>query len=230
MLELFWQPRCVLCKAKLFSPKQPLLCRYCHLTIRRLQGPACHRCLHPLEMNNGVPQLCGRCLKLGYFDRLYSFGAYEGALMTLIRRLKFGKNLNVAPVMGSLLASHVKRHLINNHYDCIIPVPLHRKSLRKRGFNHAQQLSRYIRNTLDVPCDLTGLVKHRYTQEQARLTIRQREKNLSGAFKTNRSYHGESCLLIDDVYTTGATAETCARELKAAGALKVDVLTLARTV
>jgi ComF family protein len=148
----------------------------------------------------------------------------------MIQKFKFGKHLIVAPVLGNLLASHAQRHLSVRHYDRVIPVPVHRRSLQKRGFNHAQQLSRYIRDILGISRDCTGLWKQRYTMDQARLSIKQREQNLIGAFQTRRSYHGESCLLVDDVLTTGTTAEQCAKALKAAGALRVDVLTVARTV
>jgi ComF family protein len=238
MLDLLLPPRCALCDTNLFSAKQPLLCRDCRPTIPQLQGPVCKRCLQPFvsaqgrpfEVDNSNPKLCGRCLNSGHYDQLYSFGVYKDGLAELIQKLKFGKNLTMAPVLGSLLASHAKRHLLNNHYDRVLAIPVHKRSLRKRGFNQAQLLSRYVRDALKISRDSTGLSKKRHTKDQARLSIRQREQNLIGAFSAKRSYHGESCLLVDDVYTTGATAENCARTLKSAGALKVDVLTLARTV
>ena len=230
MLKIILPPRCVLCSISLNSVKQPLLCTSCRHRMHSIPQPACKRCLKPFESKQVRPHLCSRCMDSRYFDTLYAFGTYEDGLVELIHDLKFGKHLETVPVLGSLLAGHALRTLKKRHYDCVIPVPVHRRSLMKRGFNHAQQLSRYVRSALKTRRDCFGLVKLRRTPEQAQLNGKERLDNLTHAFYTKRSYHGESCLLVDDVFTTGATAENCARALKAAGALRVDVLTLARTV
>ncbi len=230
MLNLFLPPRCVLCKDTLPSSQQPWICRDCRPKIRSWQGPACSRCREPFERASAAPRRCGRCLQGGSYDRLHTFGIYEAPLAQLIQKFKFGKKLHLGPVLGTFLASHAQRHLSRAHYDCIVPVPIHRQTLARRGFNQAQELARHIHRVLEVAQDIDGLEKIQLTREQARLSRQDREQNLDGVFRSTRSFHGESCLLVDDVFTSGATAETCARTLKAAGALRVDVLTVARTV
>jgi len=230
MLDLFLPPRCALCQDLLSSSHQPWLCRECRPRIRSWQGPACSRCREPFQKSSKTPRRCGRCLKGGMYDQLHHFGLYEEALAKLIQRFKFGKKLHLGPVLGTLLASHAQRHLSRVQYDCMLPVPIHRTTLARRGFNQSQELARHVRKSLGIALDAQGLEKVKLTREQARLSRSDRETNLHGVFRSTRSFHGESCLLIDDVYTSGATAETCARALKEAGALRVDVLTVARTI
>lgn len=238
MLDLLFPPRCTLCHKGLTSSAQPHLCRTCRRRILSLRKPCCDRCLQPFTSAPDQAEtdrkhrthLCGRCMGATCHDQLYACGLYDDALADLIQGLKFGKQLSLAPVLGALLVEHTQKELASSRYDCIVPVPIHWRSLIMRGFNHAEQLAHHVATALDRPCDRLGLRKPQVTPEQAHLSMKQRQKNLRHAFRTARSYHGESCLLVDDVYTTGATAENCARVLKGAGALRVDVLTVARTI
>jgi ComF family protein len=115
-------------------------------------------------------------------------------------------------------------------YDCIVPVPLHPRKKRERGFNQSKLLARGLSRRSGVSLPGKKLLRHRYTRTQTRLKLRERIRNVQGAFRVvDQGWLREkSILLVDDVYTTGATVNECARVLKEDGALRVDVLTLAR--
>ena len=118
------------------------------------------------------------------------------------------------------------------HPDAIIPVPLHPQRLREREFNQALLLSREIRKTLKVRLDYTSLIRRRWTEPQTTLSAQQRAANVKDAFevKSPGKVKGKRVLLVDDVFTSGATSGECARKLKQAGAARVDVFTLTRAV
>ncbi len=130
--------------------------------------------------------------------------------------------------MGRMLAHYP---LDFSLYDLIIPVPLHIKRLRKRGFNQAVFLCREIEKRHTVPLDVSSLRRVRYTESQVGLNEDERVKNIKGAFDVQGGvFKGLKTLLVDDIFTTGATVNECSRVLRKAGADRVDVLTLARVV
>jgi ComF family protein len=146
----------------------------------------------------------------------------------LCRQLKLSGKLSCTRSLGSLLLTELNKIPQRTSYDIIIPVPSTNKTLRQRGYNQALELSRYIARKSPLSIDRTSLKKIRHTPDQHEVNGSKRHENLLGAFQTKRSFHGETCLLVDDIYTSGATAEACALSLKKAGALHVDVLTVAR--
>jgi ComF family protein len=174
---------------------------------------------------------CGLCRRgaLG-FDAAYSFGFYENELRQLIQLFKYGRIPTLAAPLGRLLARALPRE---QNFDVIVPMPLHWRKRWQRGFNQAALLAREIGRRTHVPV-LPALRRVRNTASQAGLTSAKRRQNVSGAFQAARRAQqrawldGRSVLLIDDVMTTGATAASCARALKRAGARHVTLLTLAR--
>lgn len=156
-------------------------------------------------------------------------GVYEGNLLKAIHLFKYGGKINIARLLGRMLASYPLDFSI---YDLLIPVPLHIKRLKERGFNQAVLLSKEIKRAHSIPIEMFGLKRIRATRPQVLLKEKERMLNVKGAFavKNPANIKGRKVLLIDDVFTTGATVNECAKVLKKAGAERIDVLTLARVV
>jgi ComF family protein len=174
---------------------------------------------------------CALCRRgaLG-FDAAYSFGFYENELRKLIQLFKYGRVPTLSAPLGRLLARALPRE---QNFDVIVPMPLHWRKRWQRGFNQSELLAREIGRRTHVPLR-HALRRIKNTPSQAGLTSAKRRRNVSGAFQASRRaknrgwLDGRSVLLIDDVMTTGATAASCARALKRAGARHVTLLTLAR--
>ncbi|HXP83530.1 MAG TPA: ComF family protein [Bryobacteraceae bacterium] len=166
-------------------------------------------------------------LGLQGFDEVYSYGSFEGTLRQLIHLFKFEGVRPLARVFGDRMALALPRE---QNFDAIVPLPLHWWKRWRRGFNQADLLAREIGRRWNVPVrDL--MLRTRATAPQAGLTNAQRRLNVRGAFRVKRGVRldGRRILVVDDVFTTGATASACARALKRAGAAHVSLLTLART-
>ena len=161
------------------------------------------------------------------WEGLRSFGPYGGALRRLIHLLKYDGMEPLGPALGRLLAAPAAELA---PFDVIAPVPLHRGRRIERGFNQAELLGRGLARETGCSLEPDLLVRRRPTAPQAGLNARERRTNLRGSFAAPRpeAVRGRKILLIDDVTTTGATLEACARALKRAGAGRVVVLTLAR--
>ena len=188
-----------------------------------MQCRAPFRSRFPLD-EEGRCALCRRGLR--GFDGAYSFGFYEEELRELIHLFKYGRVQTLAKPLGQLLAAALPRE---QSFDLIVPMPLHWRKRWQRGFNQSALLAGEISRRTHVPVR-SALRRVKNTAAQAGLTNAKRRLNVSGAFraKNNTVLSGKKILLIDDVLTTGATAASCARALKAAGAAEVTLLTLAR--
>ena len=130
------------------------------------------------------------------------------------------------------MAEGFRRHWTSGAFDIVVPVPLHRKRLRERGFNQAFLLARELSRHIGVPCEKKMLKKEKPTVPQVLLSGPDREKGVRGAFRIREEDQvaGRSILLVDDVYTTGATVNECSRVLMAGGAKRVEVFTLAHAI
>ena len=168
--------------------------------------------------------LCRRGLR--GFDAAYSFGFYEEELRELIHVFKYGRVQTLAKPLGRFLASALPRE---QTFDVIVPMPLYWRKRWRRGFNQAALLARELARRTHIPVS-NALRRVKDTAAQAGLTNAKRRRNVSGAFRARNktALSGQRVLLIDDVLTTGATAASCARALRAAGARQVTLLTLAR--
>lgn len=159
-------------------------------------------------------------------DRVWVAFRYEGALVSAIHQLKYGRRRRVAHALGDLLAAATGPLVA----DALIAVPLHRDRLRERGFNQAAELAGRLRQAGGPPL-IEGLVRIRSTQRQARLAANARAANVAGAFAWNRpTPPPPHLILVDDVFTTGATLAACAAALRAAGAQSVGAIALARSL
>jgi ComF family protein len=181
-----------------------------------------------------LPRAADRCLECSYSNRIVDFsrsvGEYEGVLREIIHAFKYTRRRSLAPSLAAQMAS--RGNALIDRADYLVPVPLHWRREYHRGFNQARELARYLRRPL-----LDVLVRTRYTRAQVELAADRRHANVHGAFEMRRrwfrrspSIEGAKVLLVDDVSTTGATLEACAKVLKGAGAAEVGALTAARVV
>lgn len=164
---------------------------------------------------------------------IHNVSVYDGVLRSALHRFKFKKRKNLAEPLGILLVKYLSSNpaLEVKEIDVIIPVPLHRKRLRERGFNQAELLARVVSKYYEKPV-VSALERTKSTKAQFDLPREERFKNIAGAFKVTdiRSVYNKRILLLDDIYTTGSTIAECSKALRTAGARRVEVLTLSRAV
>jgi ComF family protein len=206
------------------------ICMACETELPWL-GDHCQTCALPLP---GTGLTCGQCLKQPpAFERVAAPWAYSFPLDTLITRFKHSAKWPFGRLLADLLAQYLQHRFDEdlNRPDALVPVPLATKRLRQRGFNQAAMLARWLGGHLDIPCDETLLLRTQDTSAQQDLNAEARKKNLRNAFALipGAQIKGRHLALVDDVLTTGATAQALARLLMDAGAARVDVYCLART-
>ena len=174
---------------------------------------------------------CGDCRgRRRGFRFLRSAGLYEGSLQRLVLRLKFGGREDVARPLGMMLVDLWNGEPRLGPVDGVLPVPLHWARERRRGYNQSRLLAAVFSRKTQTPLWDGALRRRRATRPQTELDRGGRWENVEGAFEVRRpeQVRGKSLLLVDDVCTTGATLESCARVLKAAGARRVGAITVAR--
>jgi ComF family protein len=217
------------------------LCQRCAGQFGEVRSPLCVQCGEPFVSPHGPDHLCGQCLEQPFhFQKARAAGLYQGALRAVIHHLKYQYRDNLAQPLGRLLWQTLRTHWEPAALDRIVPVPLHPRRLRQRGFNQAYALIRQWpglarQSGLAVGPDWIDpavLRRHKITQPQTGLSKKERAANLRQAFQVTAPdrIQGQRILLVDDVFTTGATADACAQALLKAGAAEISVLTLARAV
>jgi ComF family protein len=176
---------------------------------------------------------CGACRnRPPAFDHARAIGRYEGTLREAIHLLKYRGKLQLTHPLLQLALDHYPEHFGGMAFDAMIPIPLHGRRLMQREFNQAAILGRGLGRALGFVVWERALVRTRWTQPQVELSGDERRRNVRNAFAVAQPprVEGKALLLIDDVFTTGATLGEAARALKACGATRVDVLALARVV
>ena len=231
LVDLVHPPACIACGAGLISPHA--LCPACWRTMPFIERPFCERLGRPLPVDFGVPMLSPAALaEPPGFDRARAVVRYEGPGRELVHRLKYRDGLHLVPAMSAWMA-RAGAELVADA-DILVPVPLHRFRLWRRRFNQAASLARPIAERASRPLLTDVLRRVRSTAPQPGLTRKERAANLHQAFavkgRNAERIRGARVLLVDDVLTTGATAEACTRALRTAGAARVDLLVFACVV
>ncbi len=227
LLDFFLPSFCLFCQAPLAPGSESLACPRCLSEIAPVPQPYCSCCGAPFRGAVGLEHLCQDCFTdPPPFKRARAVAFYDGQVLAAIHRLKYQRQLIYARFLGQLLSASSAAELVAAA-DLLVPVPLHPRRLRWRGFNQALLLARTFP---EVPLGREVLVRRRPTLPQVKLSPRERQTNVKGAFMVPEpaAITGKAVLLVDDVYTTGATVKECARALSRAGAVKVEVLTVAR--
>ena len=219
----------------------PFLCSTCLAGFLPLESPLCSVCGFMFTSREGGDHVCGDCLESPKkFKIARSTGVYDRAFMEVIHCFKYKGKIQLARPLGMLLFFALMNHWTQNSIDLVLPVPLHPKKIRSRGFNQAFLLIRDWEHVaakvqIELPfkkIDHTLLVRNKWAEQQTGLGRKKRLANVKNVFSLdNRSMISDKkILLVDDVYTTGATVNECANVLIKGGARHVNVLTLARAI
>ena len=220
--------RCVLCQQ--LSEIERDLCLSCAELLARIPDLHCTKCAIPLEAasSDGTP-VCGDCIKhTPHFDHTAIPYIYTHGIRRLISQLKFNNKLLHAGILGELFIEQIQDRV--EPPEALIPMPLHSKRLRQRGYNQSLLLAKAIGKQLDIRVDnqLCRRVKH--TPPQAELTRKARMKNMKGVFEIIEHVPYRHIAIVDDVMTTGSSINELAKQFKAAGVRQVDAWCIARTL
>ncbi|MDP2646181.1 MAG: phosphoribosyltransferase family protein [Desulfobacterales bacterium] len=227
-------------KAGAFQESMSLfLCPACSHGFQPVESPMCSTCGRMFNSREGRDHVCQQCLEQpGRFGKARAYGIYDRALMQVIHCYKYKGDLQLAAPLGWLLFSEFVRHWSGQEIDLIVPVPLHIRRFRKRGFNQAYLLiADWVKKAAACEVKLPDfqiapdlLFRSKHTDPQTFLSRKRRMENIRNAFALNRraDVKGKRLLVVDDVYTTGATVDECIKVLCRHGAANVDVLTLAQ--
>jgi|SRR5579863_577715 len=239
LINFIYPPRCAACERRLPPESARRVCADCIASIERLSEPLCEVCGVPIDLSTAAVTH-GRCrgctespphFSAARAVTRYRAGDEERApVASIIRRHKYGRDQSLTHALAECIGEPMP--LGENDYDLIIPVPLHLRRLRWRGFNQAALIGAAIARRVGRPLDVRTLIRRRATPSQTAQDRRARLRNVHDAFTVKRPARiaNRRVLLVDDVMTTGATVDECARTLLAAGARRVDVLALARVL
>jgi len=238
LIDLLYPPRCAVCRS--FLPPGSHedddgysgVCSSCFADFHLLSPPYCTVCGRPFVSKSGGCHICETCLRKR--PAFYALGApylYEGSLQTVVHLFKYGGRSGLATFLGPLLASFARQWAPAEKVSLVMPVPLHPRRLRERGFNQSKLLAGYVAGVLGTRLDFRSLRRVKYTVPQTGLGKAERQKNVRKAFALKMSVQvsGRTVLVVDDVATTGNTLNECARVLLKGGAEKVLALVMART-
>lgn len=224
-------PVCLNCHEATAGGNQ--LCPACWQNITFISSPYCQVTGQPLPFDIGENAISAAAAEAPPdYDQARAVALYDGTMRDLIHKLKYQDRHELTTLLANWLIATGQNQL--NKTDLILPIPLHRQRLWRRRFNQSTLLARRISELTDKPVDCNCFVRKKNTPSQVGLTEAQRKTNLQGAFHIVPHHHdlikNRSILVIDDVMTTGATANAAARLLKSAGAVRVDILCLALVI
>ena len=226
LLDLALPPRCAGC-GEIVSQVGDF-CAECFVAIDWSGDDACRRCAHPLDAFDEAE--CAACLaKLGPIDALVSATHYGDITRSMALKLKYSRRVALARVMGRAMARRLASHDL--HGALLVPVPLHRWRIWKRGYNQAGLLAADISRRTGIDWSPEAMRRTRATQSLGTMSAGQRQRMVSGAFEADRSLvEGKTVILVDDVRTTGSTLAACAKALRRAKASRVEAVVWTRVV
>lgn len=233
LLNLIYPERCYVCSRPIARRRECGICAGCRAKVAalKIKPPRCPSCGLPFRSFQDTSEhLCGNCiLHAPPYSGARSFGYYSAELSRTIQGFKFQGKKNFIGLLAPLLEGTFLESWTRADFDLLMPVPLHPKRRRERGYNQSEILARSLARRLALPWS-PALARVRPTAPQVGLTDAQRQENVRGAFHCRRpeQVSKRRILLIDDVMTTGATVASAAKALLDAGALRVSVLTVAR--
>lgn len=237
LASLLFPAPCLICGQMLDTGLRVPFCQSCVADLARtLPAPFCRQCGRPIylpESNARDSALCHMCRRGAYhFDLARSYGAYTPAMARAVIMLKHEEVTPLGGWFADLLARLVIRDPALFAADAIVPVPLDPARRRERGYNQAELIARPLARLLGIPFRSFLLVRTRPRPDKLRLTRRERWETVRGAYATRQGVQVDKLrvLLVDDVFTTGATLDACSQALRSAGAARVACLTVARAI
>jgi competence protein ComFC len=227
-LDILYPPdlSCILCGEEAFIVPGYSLCRPCFDQLPFIRSSVCGVCGRPMDKG----EICPDCsVQDHHFHQACSVFEYSPEIQKLIYRFKYGGQTYLAPFLGRCMAEKLESMENRPSIQGLVPVPLHPNRRRKRGFNQAELMAREMEKRTGIPVLDRVLIRKRDTSAQAGLRRLERMENMANAFafRNREEIQSKILLLIDDIYTTGATAEQCSRVLMEAGASRVYVMTAA---
>lgn len=224
ILNWLFPTPCQLCDELLNDGRR--LCQPCHALLPFFDS-GCEQC--GIQLNPDENGICSNCRRLSpYFDRTLTLFRYEKPADHWLQSLKFQQRLHLAPLLGELMWQQQQQRLQQLKAQWIIPLPLHRKRLHKRGFNQSLELSRPLAKALRLPIRSSALRRQRDTKEQSSLQASERPANVENAFSWHSDEVPRHVFLVDDIITTGHTANSAAKTMKQVGVQEVTLIVFAR--
>jgi len=235
-IMFLYPAQCRHCGESLDPSDGHYICKSCWQEVKFIEKPYCETCGRPLDPRAALPDVipsCNRCPENALLRKARSAAVYNSPAGTAIQLLKYqGKSVMAEP-LADLMVQAMPMFFGMEDYDCIVPVPLHKKRRRKRGYNQVELIGEVLSSRTGIPMKTHCLIKTVNTPPQVGLSYQERQRNVRGYFDVVNpaDLSGKRILLIDDVLTTGATVTESARMLMRKGRAKyVDVFTLLRVV
>ncbi len=226
-LNVLYPPKCISCNRNVDDIH--VFCQRCWARIEFISSPSCKKCCIPLPTDY-LGEKCGKCIEFNpIFDKCISIFRYDNFTKKLIHDFKFNDKSHYGKSFAKLIIRKAGRLIYEA--DLILAVPMHKINLRLRKYNHALLIVKNICKLSDKPFNVDLLVKSKQSPSQIGLSRSERMRNLDNTFSITKSslIKGKVIVLVDDVMTTGATANECAKTLRKAGAKRVNIVTVART-
>lgn len=225
LLDILYPRHCPVCREIVAYPGK-WVCPRCRRKVHPIREPKCKKCGKPLDQEER--EYCHDCQKRGHpYERGLALLAYEGWAKEAIYQIKFHNKREYLDFFAREMAKELGREVLTWGAQAIVPVPLHKKKRRKRGFNQAELLADKLGTLLEIPVRKDLAERVRYTEAQKELSFRERRKNIRGAFRVNAAeLDVEKIILVDDIYTTGSTVDEMTEEFQKKGARQVYFLTI----
>lgn len=230
-LAFVYPEACQLCGASRAKLEEGLVCSRCWQQVRFIRPPFCERCGLPFEGEITTTFECTNCRDVElHFTSARSAVVAGGVMLEAIHRYKYQQAMWFEPFLADLFLREILPALRDQTWDCIVPVPLHPVKKREREFNQAARIAAHLSRAAKLPLNESWLRRVIPTSTQTRLSRQQRAANMRGAFALTDGVKldGQRVIVVDDVFTTGATTGACAKVLLQAGAGEVCVWTVAR--
>lgn len=228
VISFIYPAQCRVCDNVLGFESIPYVCDTCCNNIDIIVPPWCNIC--------GIPNtedVCDNCAtKPPQYGKLRTIALYRGTLQQLIHLYKFEKRTTLVKYLAHLITTNLPNDISFTDYDFIVPIPIHKKRLKERGFNQTTLLANHISKITDNQVETNSLIRKKNTSPQSSLDREARNTNIIGAFQLLNSdiFYNKQILLLDDVYTTGATVQEAVKVLWNADPKEIDILTLARAL
>ena len=231
-LDLIYPRNCQFCTVPLLEQERGVVCASCLGTVKRIELPFCRRCSLPFVGQLDGQIECGYCQELKFhFSCAIAACRAEGVVRDCIHRLKYKREMYYLPHLAGWLIEASRMRVNWQEVDAIVPVPLHPVKQREREFNQAELLARQLSREFGKPVIVNAVRRVKETQTQTKLDAHARRANLRDAFATGcKPVAGLRLVLVDDVFTTGATLDSCANLLLSQGAADVIAMTVVRGI